>query len=81
MCLSLEHQNASKPLKNRFFDRVDRPEELSKKKADFFKDYHISLAIMINCKACFHRSQNTTQWMMLSFQERIHDMKGPFVLS
>ena len=81
MCLSLEHQNASKPLKNRLFDRVDRPEELSKKKADFFKDYHISLAIMINCKACFHRSHNTTQWMMRSLQERIHDMKGPFVLS
>ena len=36
---------------------------------------------MINCKACFHRSQNTTQWMVRSLQERIHDMKGPFVLS
>ena len=36
---------------------------------------------MINCKDCFHRSQNTTQWMMRSLQERIHDMKGPFVLS
>ena len=36
---------------------------------------------MINCKACFHRSHNTTQWMMRSLQERIHDMKGPFVLS
>ena len=49
-----------------YFDRADRPEELSKKKTDFFKDYHTSLAVMINCKAWFHRSHNTTQWMMRS---------------